>query len=218
MSLHRDDISAGGTPKKAQMENTVMTRRIWLVGLILAALILPSSPMRGQQSRSTPQTGRTTKSALRKIYDEDQKDRTDEAGDARRREQVQRLIGDGKVKSGEDYYYAAFIFQHGQKPNDFLFAHVLAVTAVSKGFHGAIWLSAATLDRYLHSMKQPQIFGTQFGSLNDGSDDQGLYDEEMLPDGLRAMWCVASHSAQTKILSDVRAGKDFRSTRICPLP
>ncbi len=187
------------------MENTVMTRRIWLVGLILAALTLPSSPMWGQQSRSKAQTGRTTKSALRKIYDEDQKDRTDEAGDARRREQVQRLIGDGKVKSGEDYYYAAFIFQHGQKP-DFLFAHVLAVTAVSKGFHGAIWLSAGTLDRYLHSMKQPQIFGTQFGSLNDGSDDQGLYDEEMLSDGLRAMWCVASHSAQTKILSDVWAG------------
>ena len=81
-----------------------------------------------------------------------------------------------------------------------------------------MWLSAATLDRYLHSIKQSQIFGTQFGSLNNSSDDQGLYDQEMISDALRAEWCVAPYSAQAKILSDVRAGKDFRSTRICPVP
>lgn len=194
-----------------------MTCRIRLLGLILAALTLLSSPVGGQQSGATAQKGKI-KSALRKIYDEDQKDRTDEAGDASRREQVQRLIRDGQVQSGEDYYYAAFIIQHGQKSDDFIFAHVLAVTAVSKGFHGAMWLSAATLDRYLHSIKQSQIFGTQFGSLNNSSDDQGLYDQEMISDALRAEWCVAPYSAQAKILSDVRAGKDFRSTRICPVP
>ena len=194
-----------------------MARRISLPVLIIAVLTVLSSPMWGQQNRATPRTSKKAKSALRKIYDEDQEDRTDEAGDATRKEQVRRLIRDGQVQSGEDYYFAAYIFQHGQSPNDFIFAHVLAVTAVSKGFHGAMWLSAATLDRYLHSMKQPQIFGTQYGSLNDSSDDQGLYDEGMVSD-LRALWCVAPYSAQTKILSDVRAGKDFRSTRICPLP
>jgi hypothetical protein len=203
---------------KAQTENTKMTRRTWLLGLTFAALTLLSGPMCGQQNGAPAQSGGKAKSALRKIYDEDQKNRTDEAGDAKRREQVGRLIRDGQVRSGEDYYYAAFIFQHGQKPADFIFAHVLAVTAVSKGFHGAMWLSAATLDRYLHSIKQPQIFGTQYGSLYDSSDDQGLYNEEMVPDALRALWCVAPYSAQIKILSDVRAGKDFRSTRICPLP
>lgn len=195
-----------------------MTRRSWLLGLIFAALALLSNPMLAQQNGPTTQTDGKAKSALRKLYDEDQENRTDEAGDARRGEQVRRLIRDGQVQSGEDYYYAAFIFQHGQKPADFIFAHVLAVTAVSKGFHGAMWLSAATLDRYLHSIKQPQIFGTQYGSLYDSSDDQGLYDEEMVPDALRALWCVAPYSAQTKILSDMRAGKDFRSARICPLP
>ena len=62
-----------------------MTCRIRLLGLILAALTLLSSPVGGQQSGATAQKGKI-KSALRKIYDEDQKDRTDEAGDASRRE------------------------------------------------------------------------------------------------------------------------------------
>jgi hypothetical protein len=97
-------------------------------------------------------------------------------------------------------------------------AHGLAVTAVNKGFKAAIWLSAATLDRYLHSIKQPQIFGTQFGSLYDSTDDQEPYDKEMISDSTRKTWCVASIATQAQILHDVRAGKDFRSTRSCPLP
>jgi hypothetical protein len=194
-----------------------MTYGSRLLSLMFSALTLMPNLTFGQRDRTVAQT-LDGASILRKIYDEDQKDRNDVAGDARRREEVQRFIREGKVQSGEDFYYAAFIFQHGQKPSDYLFAHVLAVTAASKGFHEAIWLCAASLDRYLHSIKQPQIFGTQFGSMFDSSDDQGSYDKEMVSDSLRERWCVAPYSDQVKILSDVRAGKDFRSTRICPLP
>jgi hypothetical protein len=172
----------------------------------------------GQQNETAGRTGQNGKSVLRKIYDEDQRDRTDEAGDAKRREEVRRLISEGKVQSGEDYYYAAFIYQHGQKPSDYLYAHVLAVTAVNKGFNSAIWVCAATLDRYLRSIKQPQVFGTQIGSLDASPTTQEPYDREMVSDALRAMWCVAPISTQAQILSDVRAGKGFRSTRICPVP
>jgi len=188
-----------------------------LLALALAALALPFNSW-SQQTGAATKIGADGKTVLHKIYDEDQKDRNDMTGDARRRKEVRRLLADGKVQSGEDYYYAAFIFQHGQKPPDYLLAHVLAVTAVSKGFHLAIWLSAASLDRYLHSIRQPQIFGTQFGSLYENSDDQGSYDKGMFSDDVRALWCVAPISAQAEILSDVRAGKEFRSTRICPLP
>jgi len=155
---------------------------------------------------------------MRKIYEEDQKNRNDIAGDTRRRLQVQQLISEGKLQTAEDYYYAAFIYQHGQQPSDYLYAHVLAVTAVDRGLHSATWLSAATLDRYLHSIRQPQVFGTQFGSLYDSRDDQEPYNREMVSDALRAQWCVASISVQSQILSDTRAGKEFRSTRTCPLP
>jgi len=113
-------------------------------------------------------------------------------------------MSEGRVQSGEDYYYAAFIFQHGQKPSDYLYAHVLAVTAVNKGFKSAIWLCAATLDRYLCSIKQPQVFGTQIGSLDDGPTTQEPYDKEMVSD-TRGQ-CGAWHHIQRRPKSSVMSG------------
>jgi hypothetical protein len=191
----------------------------------LAFIALAGAGLVGCQMHKVTSTNvANSKSMMRKLYEEDQSNRNDTDGDARRRRQVQQLIRDGKFQSAEDYYYAAFIFQHGQRPSDFLYAHVLAVTAVDKGLHSAMWLSAATLDRYLHSGGHPQVFGTQFGNLSiwnvpDASgDDQEPYDREMVSDTIRAMWCVKSESAQAKILADKRAGKGFVSTRTCPLP
>lgn len=190
-----------------------------LLNLTLVAFtLLLAVPLCGTQVKTTTREGKNGKSLLRRIYDEDQRDRSDEAGDAKRREHVRRLIGEGKVETGEDYYYAAFIFQHGQTAPDYLYGHVLAMTSLSKGFKSAKWLCAATLDRYLRSMKQPQIFGTQFGSLYEGDDGLEPYDKKMVSDAQRALWCVAPYSTQVKILSDLKAGKEFRSTRICPLP
>ena len=58
------------------------------------------------------------------------------------------------------------IFQHGTKPEDYLLAHVLATAALRKGGAPlAPGLVAATLDRYLQSIGQPQVFGTQFLSV-----------------------------------------------------
>jgi hypothetical protein len=188
--------------------------------LSLALITLASIvfPVGWQQAKTKIAKVQNVKSTMRKIYEEDQRDRTDEAGDAKHREQVRQLIREGKVQSGEDYYYAAFIFQHGQKASDYLYAHVLAVTAVNKGIHNAMWLSAATLDRYLRSIEQPQVFGTQFGSLTDSRDDQEPYDRGIVSDALREQWCVAPETTQAKILSDMRAGKEFHSTRTRPLP
>lgn len=197
-----------------------MVRETGFVPLTLAFVALSSLGIPGGcQADKTPRTKvQSVKSTMRKIYEEDQKDRTDEAGDLRRLQQVRQLIKEGEIQSGEDYYYAAFIFQHGRKPSDYLYAHVLAVTAVNKGTHNSMWLSAATLDRYLHSIQQPQVFGTQFGSIYDSRDDQEPYDRAIISDALRAEWCVAPESTQAKILSDVRTGREFRSTRTCPLP
>jgi len=186
-------------------------RSFILVLLALTALSL------GATNPNSRQHGRPVRITLRKIYDEDQKNRNDSEGDARRRAQVRQLIAEGKVQSGEDYYYAAFIFQHGQKPDDYLYAHVLATTALGKGFEPVKWLSAATLDRYLRSVKQPQIFGTQFGSLFDDGD-LDPYNKELLSDRMRQLWCVAPYSKQLEIQDDVKSGREFTSTRICPIP
>ena len=168
------------------------------------------------QSKSQMPGSQSPKTALRKIYDEDQENRDD---DSRRllRAKVRQLIAEDKAQTGEDYYYAAFVFQHGQKPEDYLYAHVLATTALGMGFAPAKWLSAATLDRYLRSVKQSQIFGTQFGSLFDEGQLEP-YNKDMLSDKMRELWCVAPYSKQLKIVDDMKSGKEFTSTRICPIP
>lgn len=81
--------------------------------------------------------------------------------DSRRRSRTQELLDQKQLSSGTDYYHAAYIFQHGYTPNDYLKAHVLALVAVSRGYD-ASWIAAATLDRYLQSIDRPQILGTQY--------------------------------------------------------
>src|SRR5262249_6558753 len=92
-----------------------------------------------------------------------------------------------------------------------------AVTALGKGFSPAKWLCAATLDRYLRSIKQPQIFGTQFGN-GPAVYDMSPYDKDLLSDKIREVWCVASYTTQLKISDDLKANKEFTSTRTCLLP
>src|SRR5688500_13944957 len=52
-----------------------------------------------------------------------------DAEDGARRKRARTLLDAGELKSGDDYFHAAFIFQHGSEANEFLLAHVLATTA-----------------------------------------------------------------------------------------
>lgn len=65
------------------------------------------------------------------------------------------MLEAGALKTGEDFEDASVIFQHGDNPQDYLLAHVLAMAAMTKGDANARWIAAATLDRYLQSVKQP---------------------------------------------------------------
>ena len=80
---------------------------------------------------------------------------------APRREIVRRLIRAGGLVTAEDYVNGALLLQHGDTPEDFLLAHVLATIAGFKGSGTGRWLSAAALDRYLLNVGQPQAFGIQ---------------------------------------------------------
>lgn len=70
----------------------------------------------------------------------------------------------GEITSGNDFYEAAFIFQHGETASDYLFSHVLALEALTKGFDRAKWLSVATLDRYLQLIGQHRSLARNFRS------------------------------------------------------
>ena len=68
------------------------------------------------------------------------------------------------------------VFQHGNKPEDYLTAHVLATVAGFKGHGWGTWLSAASLDLFLLSVDRSQVLGTIYGKDNFYRYDKALSD------------------------------------------
>jgi hypothetical protein len=150
-------------------------------------------------------------SEIHQLYIADQEDRRAEKidwskvgpRDSERRNRAHELLAEGKLTAARDFHDAAFIFQHGEKPDDFLLAHVLAVAAVAKGDASSQWIAAATLDRYLQNIKQSQIFGTQYFKVGDKPWTQEPYDRELMPDSLRKVLGVPILVEQQKKLDEV---------------
>jgi hypothetical protein len=178
------------------------------------------------------------------------------ANDVVRRQRASQLLNQGVLQTGEDFHDAAFIFQHGDKAEDYLLAHVLAMLAVSKGNPDGRWIAAATLDRYLQTIGQPQVFGTQYAergymelldqarkqaALNSKTQSDGKsaaqpagqasqsspsavarndqeskkqdeylqepYNYSLIPDSLRAQYCVPPIADQKARVSELNGGK-----------
>ncbi|WP_193504410.1 hypothetical protein [Sphingosinithalassobacter portus] len=137
---------------------------------------------------------RTTNAELTAMFTADQAARSDgpidwdvvRMADADRRRRTRQLLEAGELDSGTDFYHAAFIFQHGDRPDDYLLAHSFAMVAMARGRDDASWIAAATLDRYLKQIGQPQVFGTQYSLPNDRPATQEPYNRDLLPDALRA--------------------------------
>jgi len=144
---------------------------------------------------------------LERLYSEDQLDRTQgpidwsvvSKRDLARHDRVMQLYRSGMLKVGKDYFHAAMILQHGEKPEDFLLSHELCVSAVfghadepGEWLNGAKWLAAASEDRFLQSIGRKQRFGTQFRTINPdptwhlGEIEDGVTDES------RKIWNVPS--------------------------
>jgi hypothetical protein len=155
----------------------------------------------------------TPNAEMAKIYEEDQKVRQSpktitkedwvviDKSDAERREVTRKLLAAGQLHTGKDFTEAAFIFQHGGTPEDYLLGHTLAVIAVAKGEMGATWIAAATLDRYLQSIAQPQIYGTQFVTKSMPAT-QEPYNRDLISDALRLQLGVPTLSVQLEQLKD----------------
>lgn len=119
--------------------------------------------------------------------------------DVVRRKRTLEIYRSGGLKTGEDFFDAALILQHGDKPDDYLLAHVLCTIAIAKGNNAdARWLSAATLDRYLQAIQQKQIFGTQYEGDEKKGYSNGPYDSSLLTDSVRKALDVPSLEQQKK--------------------
>ena len=184
---------------------------------LLLAVAIPVLPIAIQSDAAEP----ADSTELMQIYEADQKDREVSVGrvdwkivgprDAARPKRVLELMAQGVVRTGKDYERAAMVFQHGDSPEGILFAHLLAVTALGKGNASARWLASASLDRYLHRLGKPQIFGTQFTN-KDLSRNEGWtmdpYNRELLAPSLLEANCVPDRDHQAEMLNAMRRGEE----------
>lgn len=89
--------------------------------------------------------------------------------DEQRRRQLENYLKRHALKTGRDHYYAAMLFQHGNTKEHYWKAKSFAAKSVRMGYTPALWLTAATLDRYLKSLGRRQKYGTQFYLGRDGT-------------------------------------------------
>lgn len=152
---------------------------------------------------------RPTNTEMTAIFDADQKSRKNwppkdmkaqNDQDRERRDRTGGLLEQGALHSGEDFYHAAFVYQHGDKTDDYLKAHILAMVAVARGEPDAKWIAAATLDRYLNTIGQPQVFGTQYHSTKGAPLTQQPYDRALITDSVRLVMGVPPIAKQDEQL------------------
>jgi hypothetical protein len=116
----------------------------------------------------------STDHALTRIAASDQADREPgpnkidwsvvEKRDAIRREQVMQLLSSGEIRTAEDYFDAALIFQHGDTMQDAQLALALATVAsrIDPTNREARVLAADAWDRVMTRAGKPQWYGTQY--------------------------------------------------------
>jgi hypothetical protein len=167
-------------------------------------------------------------SEVKELFDADQKDRAadvtkmteaqgkkwaEEVGprDAECRTRVHKLLKQGALQTGEDR--AAFIFQHGFSSYDFVLSHIVGMVAVSKGDAKARWIAAASLDRYLLSLQQRQVFGSQVNNPDHRPGHWTLepFNKDLVPDSVRHLLCSPDIPAQERAVNKINAGEDVQA-------
>jgi hypothetical protein len=182
--------------------------------LLIAAPILLFS-LAAHNNTPAPSFGDNVE--LIQLFNEDQRVRQskplgpDEAKitrtDADRLARVKEMITQDQIQTTADFRRAAFIVQHSSVRSDYLLAHTLAVICASDGDRSCLWLSTATLDRYLQSFQQPQIYGTQYVTPRNAPATQQPYNDALISDGLRKRLGVPSIAAQKKQLDNLNASR-----------
>lgn len=128
------------------------------------------------------------------------------AQDRVRRDAVLAMLAKNQIQTDTDYFNAALIMQHGDRPEDYMLAHELAMVAAVKGNEQGIWLAAASWDRYLQNVGKPQRFGTQYRKLG-GSGWTVDPVDPMLTDAVRKDMNVPSLEDSRKRAAQLNSGQ-----------
>ena len=118
------------------------------------------------------------------------------ARDLQRRKRVMEIAAKNGLETGEDYYHAAHIMNHGDTPEDAQNAHLFALRSSELGYRPARWLMAASYDRWQMYQGRPQKYGTNY--VYDGREDR-LWDvDPATTDEERAKWDVPPLAEQLR--------------------
>lgn len=125
----------------------------------------------GAAPSSAPTTAPDNNAELQALCDADQADRQDlgstnwlqvSARDKAREQRVREMLDASLIRTPRDYFNAALICQHSMALDGIQLAHELAMISASQGDSRARWLMAASYDRLLNRLGQPQRFATQY--------------------------------------------------------
>lgn len=83
--------------------------------------------------------------------------------DAKRMKRIMVLLKENRLQTAQDFYYAAFLYQHGSSFGEYQTAHELSLCAMVLGHKGGKWIGAASYDRMLRSCGHRQRWATQYG-------------------------------------------------------
>ncbi|MDX1837280.1 hypothetical protein [Legionella taurinensis] len=178
---------------------------------------------------NNPSTQEKASQELQQLARDDQADRddwenmTDEQReqmsirDLQRRQRVGALFGAGCLKTSHDYLAASLIYQHGDVSDHYYQAYLWAKRAIDSGETGAKSMIAPTIDRYLVSINQKQLFGSQL-FIKNISNLCGCLEpvEEDFPDDKRIQWSGLSLKDRYDLLQAFNEGKNCSSSLICP--
>ena len=175
--------------------------------LTATALLITSSLAAQDQATISQPVGNNPE--LERIYQEDQAERSkgkkpgiDAADrDRERLKRVAALLDAGAARTADDFFHAAQAYNHGVTAEEYLRGHELATLAAAKGNKQALFLSAASLDRFLRSIGRPQVFGTQYNRQGNLATMEP-YDRSM-SDSLRTVFNVPSLKEQETILDEM---------------
>lgn len=161
---------------------------------------------------------------LKAMFEADQGERLTEDGkinwavvaknDTQRQARVLELESAGLIRTGNDHFHAAMIFQHGSTPEDYERAHEHAKKGVELGSSHPVakWLIAATWDRWQMSRKLPQWYGTQYvRTLPDGPLRLYTIDETAVTDDDRRALGVPTLAEAKQRLAEMN-GEQQEST------
>jgi tetratricopeptide (TPR) repeat protein len=151
---------------------------------------------------------------LIEIFKSDQADRTQhidwniiQKNDSLREARVYELLDSNKVRTSTDYNNAALIFHHGEDSVAYGMALKLMKKSIELDSTRNKWLLAVITDRYLLSINKPQVYGTQYKRLEDGTVLREEMDSTKITDAERIEFGVETLAEQREKIINLNRKK-----------